>query len=115
MIIKDVNDSESMDDSMDVNMSAFAKLETKLKAKKLSDSSTINDNTSSISPTVKLSDVLMQRILDRGAPTEPTFDECCGKGCANCVFISYAEELENYENALEWQKHRQSHDDEHRM
>jgi len=33
-------------------------------------------------------------------PVEPDAADCCGEGCARCVFDIYAEALERYESAL---------------
>ena len=33
-------------------------------------------------------------------PTEPDAADCCGEGCANCVFDVYEAALERYEAAL---------------
>ncbi|WP_343206126.1 oxidoreductase-like domain-containing protein [Rhodanobacter sp. MP7CTX1] len=33
-------------------------------------------------------------------PVEPDADDCCGEGCARCVFDAYGEALERYEAAL---------------
>ncbi len=34
-------------------------------------------------------------------PREPEPGECCGNGCANCVFVDYWEQLTEYNIALE--------------
>ena len=34
-------------------------------------------------------------------PREPALEECCGGGCAPCVFDRYGEALERYQAALE--------------
>jgi hypothetical protein len=37
-------------------------------------------------------------------PKEPALEDCCGTGCAICVFDTYQIALENYERALAaWQ------------
>jgi len=33
-------------------------------------------------------------------PKEPELEDCCGTGCAVCVFDAYQFALENYERAL---------------
>ncbi|HZM46574.1 MAG TPA: oxidoreductase-like domain-containing protein [Burkholderiales bacterium] len=38
------------------------------------------------------------------SPREPLPEDCCGGGCANCVYIRYGVALERYREALrEWQ------------
>ena len=38
-------------------------------------------------------------------PRKPEPDECCGSGCAVCVFDRYEQELEAYRRRLEaWQR-----------
>jgi hypothetical protein len=34
------------------------------------------------------------------APREPELEDCCGSGCAICVFDAYQIALENHERAL---------------
>jgi hypothetical protein len=37
-------------------------------------------------------------------PVEPTPDECCGSGCARCVFDLHDEAVQRYREALaKWQ------------
>lgn len=48
------------------------------------------------------SPALMRTILARGEPEIPLEDECCGRGCANCVYIVYAQEVEDWELAKKW-------------
>jgi hypothetical protein len=33
-------------------------------------------------------------------PKEPALEDCCGTGCAICVFDTYQMAVENYERAL---------------
>ena len=38
-------------------------------------------------------------------PKEPNPDDCCGSGCARCVWDIYADALERYEEQLEaWKR-----------
>ncbi|MEP6898380.1 MAG: oxidoreductase-like domain-containing protein [Rhodanobacter sp.] len=48
-------------------------------------------------------------------PLEPDAGDCCGEGCARCVFDVHEEALEHYRRALAaWQaRHPPSNEDHH--
>ena len=45
-------------------------------------------------------------------PVEPDAADCCGEGCANCVFDNYEAALERYEEKLVAWRARQSRKDD---
>ena len=36
-------------------------------------------------------------LKNKGAPYEPDQDDCCGSGCTPCVFDTYYDQLEKFE------------------
>jgi hypothetical protein len=54
-----------------------------------SDSSTLPSNPSGLDPAPPV------------APREPDVGECCGSGCQNCVFVTYWENLTDYNLEME--------------
>jgi hypothetical protein len=73
-------------------MSAFAAFERKLRSES---ASTATPST----PTAAAAAVsAASKPLEK--PREPEFNECCGNGCSTCVWITYSEALQAYEESL---------------
>ena len=43
----------------------------------------------------------LAHLLEKGCPEEPEPDDCCGSGCTPCVFDTYYDQLERYEEKKE--------------
>ena len=54
----------------------------------------------------EMSDRMMNSIVSAGEPQMPGDEECCGRGCTNCVYVTYAADLAAYQAAIK-QKQRQ--------
>ena len=39
----------------------------------------------------------LEHLVTKGQPEEPLPDDCCGSGCTPCVFDTYYDQLEKFE------------------
>ena len=73
-----------------VGMSEFMKLEQQLAAKR-------NATSASKDGRAKSKRVVRKKPVE---PVEPAPEECCGNGCQTCVYITYWEEKQQYEDDM---------------